>query len=71
MIGEKEENALVATLGRVSSLLVVCAPPFAEGSEGARTVEIARQSIRFAQDFIKENADRKDNSTATSGKDNQ
>ena len=51
-IDEKQVVALAATLSRVSRLLVMCAPPFPAGSEGAQTVELARRSIPLARNVL-------------------
>lgn len=51
-IDEKQVVALAATLSRVSRLLVMCAPPFPDGSEGAQTVELARRSIPLARNVV-------------------
>ena len=51
-IDKKQVVALAATLSRVSRLLVMCAPPFPDGSEGAQTVELARRSIPLARNVV-------------------
>jgi len=44
--------ALASSLGRVSQCLIMCAPQFAEGSEGAVSVDLARSSIKAVNNII-------------------
>ena len=47
---------LAGLLGKVARCLVMCAPQFPAGSEGAKAVEMALKSIPFTDKLMKENS---------------
>lgn len=44
--------SLAAALGRVSKCLLMCAPKFPEGSEGALAIETARRSLPVVHNIL-------------------
>lgn len=58
-IDEKTVVAIVTALGRVSKCLLMCAPKFADGSEGSVAVDLARRSIPVVRNILNGKAEKK------------
>ena len=53
-LDEKSTLMLAGTLAKVAKCLLMCAPPFPEGSEGAECVAIARRSIPLVRNILEQ-----------------
>ena len=51
-LGENTAISMAAALGCVSKCLIMCAPKFPEGSEGALAVETARRSLPVVHNIL-------------------
>lgn len=53
VLPSREVVTLAVTLGKVAKCLLMCAPQFPAGSEGAVAVELARKSIPAVREILR------------------
>ena len=53
VLPSREVVTLAVTLGKVAKCLLMCAPQFPAGSEGAVAIELARKSILAVREILR------------------